>query len=272
MIHNGAINDKTNRTSERYIDINACNIQRSRKRAHTVIREAGRVDYHVLYIEEGECLCLYEKTKTLMKQGDFVIYPPHVPQRYSFMEGTAVTTMWVHFCGTGIPEIFDELGLKGGIYHTGIGADVEHHFRKMINHHAIGTPKHRYAARGYLMNLLSTLSSCGSEAPTYPDTVFRMIEYIHLNWQKKLSVADVAKTVRLSESRAAHLFRETVGKSIHRYVCEQKLSSAKELLESTELSVSEISAIVGFDDPLYFSRAFKAFSGVSPTALRHVSR
>ena len=271
MIYNGALKDVTNFASTRYIEINSCNIQHSRGKAHTVIREAGRVDYHVLYVAKGECLCRYDHEERRMKKGDFVIYPPHMPQHYAFEEGTEVSTMWLHFSGVGVTELFEELGITCGIFHALCGADVEYPFRKMINFHALGTVGHRVTARGYLLNLLAALSAEGTEekAAAYPDAVFRMMEYVNLNWQKKLTVEDVAKKANLSESRAAHLFKSTVGKSIHRYVSERKLSVSKDLLSSTDLSIAEISALVGFDDPLYFSRAFKSYVGVSPSDWRH---
>ena len=270
MIYDGALRDTTNRTSSEYIEINSCNIQQSRKKAHVVIRNAGRVDYHILYIAEGECLCLYGSEEKLMKKGDFVIYPPHVRQRYSFMEGTAVMTMWVHFAGVGIEELFEELGLCGGIYQSAFSADIEHYFRKMINANAINSPKHKVLARGYLLNLLASLSSVGGQA-VYSGTVAKMIEYVNLNWQKEISVAKLAEVVNLSESRAAHVFKEAVGKSIHRYISEVKITNSKALLLDTDMSVAEISRLVGYADPLYFSRAFKAIVGTSPKQYRSVS-
>ena len=263
MIYDGALRDTTNRTSSEYIEINSCNIQQSRKKPHVVIRNAGRLDYHILYIAEGECLCLYGDEEKLIKKGNFVIYPPNVRQRYSFMEGTAVVTMWVHFAGVGVERLLDELGLSGGIYSSVFSADTEHYFRKMINANAINSPKHNVLAMGYLLNLLASLSSVGGQA-VYSGTVAKMIEYINLNWQKKISMAQLAEAVNLSESRAAHVFKEAVGKSPHRYISEVKISNSKTLLLDTDMSVAEISRLVGYDDPLYFSRAFKAIVGASP--------
>lgn len=270
MIYDGALRDTTNFCSTRYLEINSCNIQQSREKAHTVIREAGRVDYHILYVAQGECLCLYEGSETLMKKGEFVIYPPGVKQRYSFMEGTAVTTMWIHFSGTGVEELFEELGLRGGIFRAALRAEAEHYFRKIISANSLGTTTRKVAARGYLFNLLSALAAEESDknSAAYSGAVSQMIEYINLNWQKNISVRELAERVNLSESRTSHLFKEAVDKSIHRYIGDIKISAAKELLTNTELSVAEISSFVGFDDPLYFSRAFKSSVGVSPTEYR----
>ncbi len=271
MIYNGALRDTTNFTSDQYLEINSCNVQHSRGRSYIVIRDEGRVDYHILYVAAGECLCLYEGKEHLMKKGNFVIYPPHVKQRYSFMEKNKATTMWLHFSGRGVLELFAELGLCGGVFYTAQGEMAETAFIKMINHHSLGTPKHRVAARGSLVSLLAALAAEGESAQAEPsDTVFRMLEYVHLNWQKPLSLADIAGRVNLSESRVSHLFKDATGKSVHRYIADLRIAAAKEFLSSTGFSIARIGEMVGFEDPLYFSRVFRAAVGVSPTDYRAV--
>lgn len=52
------------------------------------------------------------------------------------------------------------------------------------------------------------------------------------------------------------------------YILSIRISSAQSLLETTEYNIAEIAAIVGYDDPLYFSRLFKKQIGVSPSEFR----
>ena len=270
MIYNGALEDKTNFISSKYLEINSCNIQYSMKKPYTVIREQGRVDYHLLYVAEGECLCLYEGEEFLIKKGEGVIYPPQVMQKYTFREGVDVTTMWVHFSGIGVSELLLELGLCGGVFRAPVHKETEHYFKKMIYSSSVKNAKHRVAATAEIVNLLASLAETGEGANScsYPDSVTKMLEYVNSSWQKGLTVTELAAAVHLSESRAAHLFKEAVGKSIHSYVSDLRISAAKELLLSTELSVKEVGEIVGIDDPLYFSRAFKLSVGLSPKVFR----
>ena len=99
-------------------------------------------------------------------------------------------------------------------------------------------------------------------------TVQKMLEYIHSNWQKSICVADVAHAACLCESRAAHLFRQSTGESIGRYLEKLRFSEAKRLLMNTDMNISEISAMVGYNDPFYFSRKFKLLAGCSPKEYR----
>ena len=270
MIYDGSVRDKTNFCSDEYITINSCNIQKSGGRPYTVVRERGRVDYHILYVAEGKCLCLYDGAETVMAKGDFVIYPPSVKQRYSFPEGKYVKTLWLHFSGYGVKDILHKLGLSGGIYRTLTEDEVESCFEKMIYDHSVGTNKSLVAAEGELMRLLSLLSRDDGEksSAAYSDAVAKMLKYIHSNWQKPFTVEEVARKINLSESRTAHMFKEAMGKGIHGYIKELRISTAKELLLSTDMSIYEIGEMVGFHDPLYFSRAFKSETGVSPKKYR----
>ena len=111
MIYDGSIRDTTNFHSDEYLTINSCNIQKSGGRSYTVIREYGRVDYHILYIAEGECTCLYEGNETVLTKAMFVVYPPGKKQRYSYAEGIAATSLWIHFSGIGVNKLLEKLGI-----------------------------------------------------------------------------------------------------------------------------------------------------------------
>ena len=269
MIYDGSVRDTTNFSSAAYLAINSCNIQQSGGRAYTVVRHAGRVDYHILYVVRGECTCLYDGKIAALGKGQLVLYPPNVKQWYSFAEGNATTTCWVHFSGYGVKELLGKLGLGGGVWQAPYASETESAFEKMIYNHLTGTKKGDVAAEGELLKLLSSLSvECGEQRAAYSATVKKMLSYIHANWQKSMTVADVAAHVCLSESRTAHLFAQAIGKGIHQYVNDLRISSARELLLSTDLSVGEIGEMVGFRDALYFSRAFKERTGTSPRAFR----
>ncbi len=88
------------------------------------------------------------------------------------------------------------------------------------------------------------------------------------NLAKDLTVDEIAAAVALSASRLSELFREQVGMSVLRWREDQRMLLAKHLLESSNTSVAVISAMVGYEDQLYFSRVFRRCVGVSPTDFR----
>lgn len=65
------------------------------------------------------------------------------------------------------------------------------------------------------------------------------------------------------------MFKDQIGMSIGEWRQEQRVNRAKLLLQTTTMSIAEISRSIGFDDQLYFSRIFKKRIGLSPQKYRN---
>ena len=63
-------------------------------------------------------------------------------------------------------------------------------------------------------------------------------------------------------------FKQYTGTTPMRYIVSLRITNAQVLLETTDYNVTEIGNIVGYDNPLYFSRIFKKQKGVSPSEYR----
>lgn len=80
-----------------------------------------------------------------------------------------------------------------------------------------------------------------------------------------ISISKIAKSCAVSESGLRRIFREQTGSSPTAYRVEAKLKRASYLLESTDMTVTEISARLGFFDSAYFCKIFKNHFGLTPT-------
>jgi AraC-like DNA-binding protein len=96
----------------------------------------------------------------------------------------------------------------------------------------------------------------------------RALADMHARLAKPLTVAELARAARLSESRFAHLFTREVGSSPGRYLHALRMIRARLLIERTSLSIKEVMAQVGCNDPSHFTRDFARFHGLSPRAWR----
>lgn len=83
-----------------------------------------------------------------------------------------------------------------------------------------------------------------------------------------LAIPRIAELVNLSPSRFRHLFRTQIGLGPAEYIQRVRLRRARVLLERTFLSVKEVMALVGYNDPSHFSREFRRVHGVAPSVLR----
>lgn len=93
-------------------------------------------------------------------------------------------------------------------------------------------------------------------------------DYIKYNYNEKLMINELAQKFFLNPSYLSGLFKEETGKPFTAYLVECRLKKAVELLENTDLSSSEISAQVGYEDYFHFSKLFKKHIGISPSNYR----
>ena len=84
----------------------------------------------------------------------------------------------------------------------------------------------------------------------------------------ELSLAEFARSVNLSVWRLCHIFKSDVGMPPMRYLRVLRMERAKDLLESSFLSVKEIAFRVGLNDESHFVRDFKTTYGSSPALYR----
>lgn len=100
------------------------------------------------------------------------------------------------------------------------------------------------------------------------EIVNRAIKFIQRNFYNKISNEDIARVCSCSLSTVCHLFKKHKGISIHKFILDKRILYAKELLRTSNLSVSSVAAKSGFSDYNYFSSKFKRETGISPSDYR----
>jgi AraC family transcriptional regulator of arabinose operon len=88
------------------------------------------------------------------------------------------------------------------------------------------------------------------------------------NLQQKTDLSGIAACVNLSASRLSHLFKTETGVSPAKYLKRARMERARQLLETSFLSVKQIMAAVGINDSSHFVRSFKNAYGLTPTDYR----
>jgi AraC-like DNA-binding protein len=102
--------------------------------------------------------------------------------------------------------------------------------------------------------------------------VEKIIEMMREDVRGELSLSEFAQSVNLSVWRLCHIFKSDVGMPPMRYLRVLRMERAKDLLESSFLSVKEIAYRVGLNDESHFVRDFKATYGSSPACYRTAFR
>ena len=101
------------------------------------------------------------------------------------------------------------------------------------------------------------------------DVVDKVKLYIEENYaDEDLSLNQMASHVNFSPNHLSMVFSQQTGNTLIKYLTDFRMSKAKELLKCTNKKSSEISIMVGYKDPHYFSYLFKKTQGVTPTQFR----
>lgn len=98
--------------------------------------------------------------------------------------------------------------------------------------------------------------------------VRRTTEFLHRHLDRNVPLAELARVARLSEFHFARAFKRSVGETPHAYLIGLRIARAKELLETTGKSVTEIAGEVGYDTPQSLSRIFARQVGMTPSDYR----
>lgn len=93
-------------------------------------------------------------------------------------------------------------------------------------------------------------------------------QYIAAHYHEPLQLSEVAKKLYLSTAYFSRLFKEKTGVTFSDYLANCRIDRARQLLATTDLSISEISAAIGYQEANSFSRLFKARTGQSPSDYR----
>ena len=120
-------------------------------------------------------------------------------------------------------------------------------------------------ARGLLLAVESD-SSCHSRSKN--PNVQRVGDLIKENPNQKLTLKQMARATNVSSSRLSHLFKTETGTSPAKYMKSARMREARNLLETTSLSVKEITFRIGLADESHFVRDFKKSYGLPPARYR----
>lgn len=113
---------------------------------------------------------------------------------------------------------------------------------------------------------MTTPGTAASDLPS--GRVRRVTDHIDKNLDKTLRLTELAALVYMSPYHFARRFKSTTGVPPHRFVIRQRIARATALLATPELSIAQISRLVGFRTASHFTTAFRRVTGVTPKRYR----
>jgi AraC-like DNA-binding protein len=233
--------------------------------------------YILIYCVEGFGWFEIDGTRQKVSADHFFILPKGKAHSYGSNSNSPWTIYWIHFDGEKadyfslgfnkptpvIPEkdsrIKERLYLFEEIYST-----LKNGYSKSNIEYSISSLFHFLGSLKFLSAYRESLSLKQSERNFIDDAVHFMHENIH----KKLTLKDLANYSKLSTSHFSALFQLKTGFSPLNYFSQLKIQQSCHYIDFTDMKINKICIMMGFDDPLYFSRVFTKIMGISPTEYR----
>ncbi len=92
--------------------------------------------------------------------------------------------------------------------------------------------------------------------------------YIDTHYKEALSLDDLAREAHINKFYLAHAFKEEYGLSPVNYIISRRIEESRYLLRETNMSMSQITRVLGFSSASYFSQSFRRAEGMSPVEYR----
>ena len=243
------------------------------------LRPRGRVDWQIIYIAAGKGHFILDGKEVIVPAGSMVLFQPKQVQDY-FYFGKDKTQVWfVHFTGREVRNILRhyEIPTDGYILHTGISREYEDLFRRMRDELVRCSWGYEETLTYLFRELLMTMHRRMTEnAPRVSgfiqDEIDRARAFFDEHYNEEISIEQYAVSRNMSTSWFNRSFRSAVGTSPMQYILDVRIRNAQTLLETTDYSVTSIAALVGYENPMYFSRLFRKAKGLSPSKYRKTFR
>lgn len=236
--------------------------------------QKGRRDYQILYVANGKTHFWFDGKEKIVSAGHMVLYKPEEIQKYVYYLDDNPEVFWIHFTGSDVKNIlaYHGISLDEHVFYCGVLPDYKALFRKIIQELQLC----RYGYEDYIASLFNDIlllvdrqqHEQKKATGNVQEQIERAAAYFNENYNTKISIDDYAESLHISTNWFIHNFKQYTGMSPAQYILSLRMVNAQSLLERTTYNIKEISEIVGYENPLYFSRVFKKEIGKSPAQYR----
>ena len=231
---------------------------------------ARRKDFYLLFLLNGKLNIHIGHETVEVFENTVVIFPPNYTYHYEYADTSDhIRYLYVHFTGSYVNSLLLGLNLCPFPLIKNISLRSSEKLIKTF-HSIFDEFKKNSRIRDYQSsNLLERLIlTIADDTPTDLKSLEKSVNFIHHHYNEKISIPDLAKMEALCNSRYITLFNSHYGITPSEYIINVRISAACELLLNTDTPVSEVGRLVGYPDPCFFSKIFKANVGISPKEYR----
>jgi AraC-like DNA-binding protein len=232
--------------------------------------------YAIEFVVSGHGTLTLAGTRRELLPGVFFSYGPDVPHA---IENDGNAPREKYFVNIACAEIADLFGAETALYGKSLRSvrphSIQQSFEELTDY---GIEHNPWSGRicANLIGLLilkmaeSSVSGGDSSGIAYANYL-RCVSLLNRHYLKFRSVDDIARACCVDVSYLCRLFRKYGHQSPYQYFLRLNMNHAADLLLQKRLQVQEVAEIMGYSDPMHFSRAFRKVMSVSPSGFVRLS-
>ena len=245
-------------------------------------------EMEVAYAASGSITVSVNGSACVLEEGEGIFINARVPHAYSAGEGEAALPNILF-----LPSLL--YGAKDSVFWSKYMQKAESaglsyiHFRPAVpwQHSALKAAEeafrclseeaygYEWRVRAALSELMLQICQNSVEQPrengrnrTDIDRLRKMLAYIQAHYAEPIRLEQIAASAAVSRRECLRIFQRVAGVSPKQHVIGLRLRRAKQLLADTDLPLSEVCGLCGFQDQSYFTRVFREKNGVPPAKYR----
>ena len=246
--------------------------------------------WEMVYIDKGEMICTADKNRFILKSGEMTFHKPNelhnlsgnnaVAPNISIITFECKSRAMKHFEGKIFRLNAEEKSLLSMLFTEGLSCyRMAEEYNPLLQKLEKIEPS-PYGSSQMTKNLLEVflIKLCRNtevltkkmrrsyviDGVDVPYNVKEILDFLHENIYGKLTVGDVARRVGKSESTVKQLFSLYRKSGIMKYYNGLKIKEARKLIREGRYNMTQISDMLHFDNPQYFSKCFKAYTNMTP--------
>lgn len=208
--------------------------------------------------------------------GELFYCPPRSHQEYWADSENPWTIYWIHVFGRSLSSIAVQVGFSDSVpvLQIGINSEITDSFQGLFKvMKNVNNETYRFYIQTYIYRILGLFAvNAHLMRPEnkLPDEITAAIKYMERSLDKQITINEISDQAGISSFHFCRMFKKHTGVTLINYFNRLKIHKACAMIAGSNLKIKEIANELGYNDPYYFSRVFKKFSGYSPEYYRKV--
>lgn len=234
---------------------------------YKIERKASQV-YCFTYVISGNGTVVFGGKKIKAEAGDVCFFKAGDDHLYYSDSARPWTVIWFNVTGKIVDSLVELYGIDGCVFKSCRVFSLFDEFYKNIDS---SLDKNTVKDDNVIIlhKIVQAMAQCASASRTNTLSDAEVMRvYIEANFDKTISVEQLATLINKSASQVIRTFKKTYDSTPYEYALKQKMDAACKMLVGTKMSVKDISLKLGFKNEHYFSSAFKTQLGITPLKYR----